>query len=42
MQQLYRVARIMAECAAPFGITVVSEPLNRGETNTVNCLCFSF
>ena len=38
MQQLYRAARVMAECAEPFGITVVSEPLNRGETNTVNSL----
>ena len=42
MQQLYRVARIMAECAAPFGITVVSEPLNRGETNTVNSLAAGY
>lgn len=36
LEQLVEASRIMGECGAKNGITVVSEPLNQGETNTIN------
>ncbi|MBR5110342.1 MAG: sugar phosphate isomerase/epimerase [Clostridia bacterium] len=35
-RRLVEVARLIGETAAQYGITIVIEPLNRGETNMVN------
>ncbi len=38
-EQLTTFLRMAASAAAPHGVTVVLEPLNRGETNLINLVC---
>jgi len=37
-KQIITFSKLAAEAAAPNGITVVAEPLNRGESNVLNCV----
>lgn len=36
MKQLYEALQIIGDCAAKYGVTIVLEPLNALETNTIN------
>ena len=37
-RQLVEVTKVIGEVAAKYGVTIVIEPLNRGETNTINSM----
>ena len=36
MKQIYECLKVIGDCAAKYGVTIVLEPLNRIETNTIN------
>ena len=36
MKQLYESIKLIGDCAARYGVTIVLEPLNKLETNTIN------